>query len=51
MSKRTLLNRLKQYGLTRRNCDINEAVLRTLAQNSKELETYLATEQCGENYI
>ena len=28
MSKRTLLNRLKQYGLTRRNCDINEAVLR-----------------------
>jgi hypothetical protein len=28
MSKRTLLNRLKKYGLTRRNCDINEAVLR-----------------------
>ena len=36
MSKRTLLNRLKQYGLTRRNCDINEAVL--LQHISKELE-------------
>ena len=47
MSKSTLLNRLKQYGLTRRNCEINEAVLR----NSKQLEACLVTERCGGNYM
>ena len=36
MSKRTLLNRLKEYGLSRRNCEIDEAILRE--HISRELE-------------
>ena len=36
MSKRTLLNRLKEYGLSQRNCEIDEALLRE--HISKELE-------------
>ena len=36
MSKRTLLNRLKEYDLTRGNCEIDEAVIRDHIR--KELE-------------
>ena len=52
MSKRTLLNCLKEYGLTWRNCEVDEAILRQ--HINRELEgagTSLVTEQCGENYI
>ena len=47
------LNPLKQYGLTQRNREINEAVLResTSERNSKQLEACLSTEQCGGNYM